>query len=94
MLELDDSLLDVLPLDGMMVPRIRMTTWGLPEVEIKVGDEEYTYQKSFPIKGHSATLPKRIAELLDAGKTPMIVERTDRFYLYLPKSQVEEEAAS
>jgi hypothetical protein len=91
-LELDDSLLDVLPLDGMMVPRIRMTTWGLPEVEVKVGDEEYEYQKSFPIKGHSATLPKRIGELLDEGKSPLVIERPDRFYLYLPKSQVAHEA--
>ena len=83
MLELEDALIDVLPLDGMMVPRIRMTTWGLPEVEIKVGDDVYEYQKSYPIKGHSATLPKFAREAMAAGRKPLIIERPTRFLVYL-----------
>ena len=87
MLVFEDTDLDVLPLDeGLMVPRIRMTTYGLPDTEVSVGDRTYEYDRSYPIKGHSATVPRYMREVLNAGKRPLVIERPDRFYIYIEKS--------
>ena len=86
MMEFEDTELEELPLDGdLIVPRIRMTTYGLPAIHIQVGDAEYQYERSYPIKGHSATLPKAVREGLASGKKPLIIERSERFYLYFEK---------
>ena len=83
MMQFEDTELDALPLDGgLLVPRIRMTTYGLPAILIAVGDQEYQYDRSYPIKGHSATLPKAIRQSMEEGKKPLIIERPDRFYVY------------
>lgn len=82
MLELDDALLEPFPADGLMVPLIRMTTGSLPSVEIRVGDQAYRYDRSYPIKGHSAVMPRYLREQLAAGKRPLLIERPDRFYVY------------
>jgi hypothetical protein len=85
MMQFEDTELEELPLEGLLVPRIRMTTFGLPDIEIMVGDQEYLYERSYPIKGHSATLPKAVREGMGAGKKPLIIERSERFYLYFAK---------
>ena len=86
MLHIEDTELGELPLpDGLIVPRIRMTTSGLPETQIMVGDQEYQYERSIPIKGHSATLPEAILALLAESKKPLVLERPDRFYVYVAK---------
>ena len=86
MMQFEDTELEELPLDGdLSVPRIRMTTYGLPDINIMVGEQEYQYERSYPIKGHMATLPKAVREGLAGGKQPLIIERTDRFYLYFDK---------
>jgi hypothetical protein len=81
-LELDEMQLDVLPLDGMEVPRIRLHG-PPPYSEAKLGETQYRYERSFPIKGHGAKLPNFIREQMAAGKTPLILERDTRFYVYL-----------
>jgi hypothetical protein len=81
-LELDETLLETLPLDGMELPRIRLH--GPPPFsQARLGDREYRYERSFPVKGHGANLPNFIREQLEAGKTPLLLEREDRFYVYL-----------
>jgi hypothetical protein len=85
MMQFEDTELDELGLDGLLVPRIRMTTYGLPAINIAVGDQEYVYDRSYPIKGHSATLPRMIREAMAEGKKPLVVERPDRFYVYYEK---------
>jgi hypothetical protein len=81
-LELDETQLDTLPLDGLEVPRIRL--YGPPPYsEAKLGETAYRYEKSFPVKGHGAKLPNFIREQMAAGKTPLILERDTRFYVYL-----------
>jgi len=83
LLELDDSRLEPLPLDGMEVPRILLHEGGPPHSQVRFNGREYRYSRSFPIKGHGASLPRFIREQLDAGKTPLVLERTERFYVYL-----------
>ncbi len=81
-LELEDTALEPFTMDGLVVPLIRMTTGGLPEVEVMVGEDEFVYDRSYPIKGHSAVMPQYLREQMAAGKTPLIIERPDRFYVY------------
>ena len=75
--------LDTFVMDGMNVPEIRQTTGEpAPKTKIKVGEQAYTYDRSVPIKGHSAHLPKYLREQMAAGKSVMLIERPDRLYVY------------
>jgi hypothetical protein len=81
-LELDESLIETLPLDGLEVPRIHV--YGPPPFsQALLGQQQYNYERSFPVKGHGAKLPAFLREQMNAGKTPLILEREDRFYVYL-----------
>ena len=82
MLEFDDSLLEPFSADGLMLPLIRLTGVGLPQVALKIGGQEYRYDRSYPIKGHSAVMPGYLKEQVAAGKKPLLLERPDRFYVY------------
>ena len=82
MQEYDDTLLEPFDLDGLMVPLLRITQADVPAVDIKVGGREFQYDRSYPIKGYGAVLPKYMAEQVAAGKKPLLVERPDRYYVY------------
>jgi len=85
-LQFEDSDLEGFPIDTLTLPRIRMTTETMPpDSEIRVGEHAYTYERSIPIKGHSAHLPRYLNEQIAAGKQPLIIERLDRFYVYFAK---------
>jgi hypothetical protein len=81
-LEFDDAELEPFPADGLLVPLIRMTTGGPPSISVKVADQSYNYDRSYPIKGHSAVMPGYLKEQVAAGKRPLLIERPDRFYVY------------
>ena len=82
MQEYDDTLLEPFDLDGLMVPLLRITQADVPAIDIKVGGQEFQYDRSYPIKGYGAVLPKYMAEQVAAGKKPLLVERPDRYYVY------------
>ena len=82
MLEFEDTELEPFAQNGLTVPLIRLTAAGLPSVDIKVGEQQYHYDRSYPIKGHSAVMPGYLKEQLAAGKKPLVIERPDRFYIY------------
>jgi hypothetical protein len=82
--EFEEDQLEPLPLDGLDIPRIRLTLGEpTPYYQVKVGEQAYEYAKSYPIKGHSATLPKYIREQMSAGRKPLLIERPTRFLIYL-----------
>jgi hypothetical protein len=83
MQEIDDALLETYEEAGLLLPALRLTGGGPPQVELLVGGQLYRYQRSFPIKGHSAVMPAYLREQLNDGKKPLVVERPDRFYVYL-----------
>lgn len=86
MLQFEDSDLDGFSVDALTVPRVRMTAMDTPpDTEIRVGDHAYVYERSVPIKGHSAHLPRYLNEQIAAGKQPLLLERSDRFYVYFAK---------
>ncbi len=84
MQELDEDRLEPMPLDGITVPMIRMVQEDRPPYfEVKVGDQGYRYERSYPLKGFSALMPNFIKEQLAAGKKPLIIERPQRYLVYL-----------
>lgn len=83
MLELDEAMLEPLALDGMEVPRIRLLRAPPPHTQAKLGDLVYHYERSFPVRGYGANLPRFIREQMQEGKSPLLLERENRLYLYL-----------
>lgn len=82
--EFEEDQLEPLPIDGLEIPRIRLTLGEpTPYHQVKVGDQAYEYAKSYPIKGHSATLPRFVREQLSAGRKALVIERPTRFLVYL-----------
>ncbi|HEY7270357.1 MAG TPA: hypothetical protein VH951_11060, partial [Dehalococcoidia bacterium] len=61
----------------------------LPATQIKVGDDVYQYEKSYPFKGYGAIMPKYVMEQMAAGRKPLVVERLDRYYLYFQTEAAE-----
>jgi hypothetical protein len=80
--EFEDTEIEPFRLDEMYVPLIRLTSGGPPRADLMVGDEAFHYDRSYPIKGHSAVMPAYVRSLVAAGKKPLIIERSDRFYIY------------
>ncbi len=83
MLELADDQLEPFPVDAFLVPLLRLTRGGPPPVQVRVGGRTYHYDRSYPFKGQGAVLPRYLREQLAAGKQPLLIERPDRFYVYL-----------
>jgi hypothetical protein len=82
--EFEEDQLEPLPIDGMLVPRVRLTQAEAPPFhQVKVGGQTYQYEKSYPIKGHGATLPRFVREQMGAGRKPLLVERPTRYLVYL-----------
>ena len=82
--EFDESQIEPLPIDGIEVPLIRLTLEDRPPYhQVKVGDQCYQYEKSYPIKGHGATLPRFVREQMDAGRRTLLIERPTRYLVYL-----------
>jgi hypothetical protein len=80
--EYDDTLLEPFDLDGLTVPLLRLTAGDVPAVDIKVGGLEIHYERSYPLTGYGAVLPKYVMEQVAAGKKPLLVERPERYYVY------------
>ena len=81
-LELEDVDLEPLVLDGIEVPRIYRHGGAPPFTTLRFDGAEYQYERSFPIKGYGASLPNFLRERMAEGKKPLLIERTDRFYVY------------
>jgi len=79
----DEDLIPFTLNGGVVVPLIQMTGEDLPDTEVRVGDESYTYERSYNVKGYSAVMPRRVRELMSEGKKPLVIERPTRYYLYV-----------
>ena len=53
---------------------------------LRVGDTEYAYERSVPVRGHSAILPEAITQFQSEGQQVLIAERNDRYFVYLASS--------
>lgn len=86
-MELSDARMEVYSIEGVYVPVIKQTIEpSPPKVEIVVEGQTYKYDRSYPIKGHSAMLPPYLRAQMSAGKAPLLIERPDRFYVYFAEA--------
>ncbi|MEX2227809.1 MAG: hypothetical protein WEB52_15340 [Dehalococcoidia bacterium] len=65
------------------IPYIDLYDAEFLPTRIKVANDEYAFQRSAPVLGYGAFLPADIRAARSAGKKPIIVEREDRYYLFL-----------
>ena len=69
--------------------------WGVesaPPYFIHVGERRFEFSAStLLVSGHSALLPAWVREQESEGRIPLLVERDERYYLYLhdPAAQAE-----
>ncbi len=82
-LQIDAALVGALQLEGFEVPYTHLDDEENIHTDLRVGETEYTYDRSFPTKGHSATMPAAIAELQAEGRQVLVAERSERYYVYL-----------
>lgn len=83
-LDVDPAALGTLDLsDSMWVAYADLHDAAFMPTRIRLGSEEYAYNSSIIILGHGAVLPRRIRDLRAAGKKPLIVEREDRYYIFV-----------
>ncbi len=71
-----------LELEGANVAYVNLEHVAAIPVRLRVADVEYTYDRSFPIRGHSAVMPEAIAEL-EEGQRVLVAERQERYLVYL-----------
>jgi hypothetical protein len=84
MLEIDASLLGTLEIEnGKWVPYLDLYEADFLPTRITLGRDEYAFQLSAPTLGYGAVLPDHIRKLREEGKKPVIVQREDRYYLYV-----------
>jgi hypothetical protein len=81
--ELDPSQLGTLDLDEQWVPYFDDNDGTFIPTRIQVGADEYAFNSSVNIFGHGAILPQRIRDLRTAGKTPIVIERKNRYYVFV-----------
>lgn len=81
-LQVDPTEVGTLELGGAEVPYVDLE--GAPYIHsrLAVGGTEYGYERTFPIKGHSAVMPAAVAELQAKGKRILVAERGERYYLF------------
>lgn len=82
-MDVDPSQLGTLELDGQWVPYIDLYAEPFMPARIAVGKDEYAFNSSIIIFGHSATLPAKIHALRAEGKKPIIAQRADRYYVFV-----------
>ena len=82
-LELDESLIGGLDLATASVPHVYLDDEPTVPARLRVGGTIYTYDRSFPILGHSAVMPDAIADLLAEERRILVAEREARYYVYL-----------
>jgi hypothetical protein len=87
MAEYADARIETYDIEGVPVPVLKQTMGeGPPKIEIVAEGHTFHYDRSYPVKGHSAVLPGYLREQMAAGKQALLIERPDRFYVYFAES--------
>lgn len=85
--------LTVLSEDGVDVFVLHWGVEPAPPYFIHVGERRFEFSAStLLVSGHSALLPAWVREQEGEGRIPLLVERDDRYYLYLHDPDAEAEA--
>ncbi len=81
-LQIDPSSVGTLEVGGIDVPYADLNDEPVIHTHVRLGEGEYVYQRSFPVKGHGALMPAVLDELRDAGRRVLVVERDERYILF------------
>jgi hypothetical protein len=81
-LAIDPGAIGALELDGRDVPYVDIEDAPYIHANLSVSGATYEYQRSFPVKGHSAVMPQAVADLQAKGMHVLIAERSERYYVY------------
>ena len=90
MLEIDPEGVGTLWLDSLGVPYVYLEGIDSVQARLRLGETEYAYERSYPVKGHSAVMPQDARELMEQGKRLLVAERGERFYVYLARGREDE----
>ncbi len=82
-LDIEPALVGTLHLEGLQVPHVNLKDDPFVHTRLRIGETEYTYDRSFPIVGHSAVMPAALAGLLEEDRLVLVAERNDRYYVYV-----------
>ncbi len=82
-LQIREADLGHLEVDDMRLLYVDLYDLDFVPTRIMVGEREFTYQRSFPVRGHGAIMPPYVRSLIDEGRVPLIVERNERYYVYV-----------
>jgi hypothetical protein len=82
-LQIREADLGRLEVDNMRLLYADLYDLDFVPTRIQVGDREFVYQRSFPVRGHGAIMPPYIRSLIDEGRVPLVVERNERYYVYV-----------
>ena len=82
-MRIDPTSLGTLELGGMWVPYVDLYDVDFLPTRVEIGPDEYAFTSSIIRSGHGAVLPQQIRQLRDAGKKSVVVERSDRYYLFV-----------
>ncbi|HET6614982.1 MAG TPA: hypothetical protein VFH62_03765 [Dehalococcoidia bacterium] len=83
MLEINPNTLGTIEIDGRWVPYLNLYELESIPTRLKIANDEYAFTRSAPVRGHGAVLPDEIREARNAGKRSVIVEREDRYYVFV-----------
>ena len=83
MIELNNIDAGEIDLDGTVIHVLNLSSAALMDVQLRLDGREYTYTSSVPLKGYGAVLPARVREALAEGRQALVVQRGERYYLYL-----------
>jgi hypothetical protein len=81
-LEIPDTQVETVIIGDYRVPLVDLDREEFVGSKLVVHQTEYTYVRTYPVKGHSAVMPEAIAELLEQGKKVIVAERNERYYVY------------
>jgi hypothetical protein len=81
-IQIPRSYLGLVEIGDQELPFVDLDDQPYVSSQIAVEGAEYSYERSFPIKGHSAVMPAAIEQLQAAGKRLLVGERNERYYLY------------
>lgn len=82
-LQIREADLGHLEVDGMRLLYVDLCDFDFVPTRILVGDREFVYQRSFPVRGHGAIMPPYVRSLIDEARVPLVVERNERYYVYV-----------
>ncbi len=82
-LDIEHTLLGSLELEDAIAAYVNLEHLAATPTRLRAAGVEYAYERSFPIRGHSAVLPEAIAELEEQEHRVLVAERHERFLIYV-----------